>query len=66
MSKFTPKPSNHTVPPLAYTNLPPMVSVPFTAGNAPVRSVPNLTPNAPAPAMQPQPGLTNRPGYPVK
>jgi hypothetical protein len=30
---------------------PPMTSVPFTAGNAPVRSVPNLQPSAPAPAM---------------
>jgi hypothetical protein len=46
--------------------LPKMTSVPFTAGNTPTRSVPNLQPAPAASAMNPAPGLTNRPGYPVK
>jgi hypothetical protein len=59
------------IPPLAMTILPPLVSVPFTAGNAPVRSVPNLQPSAPAPAMntakvQPPLGGKLPPALPAK
>jgi hypothetical protein len=41
-------------------NLPPVVSVPFTAGNAPVRTVPNLQP-AVAPAAPKLGPATNTP-----
>ena len=42
-------------------NLPVMTSVPFTAGNAPVRSVPNLQPsNAPSAPLGPMTNTVNQ------
>jgi hypothetical protein len=52
MAKFTPKSSNHTVPPLAYTNLPKLNVIPLQPTVAPVRPapaplVPSRTPAGP-------------------
>jgi hypothetical protein len=49
--------------------LPPMKVLPTPPSRDP--QLPSRTPSAPvvpnrAPMMQPQPGLTNKPGYPVK
>jgi hypothetical protein len=49
MAKFTPKPSNHTVPPLAYTNLPKMNVIPSA------RRDPALPSRIQQPAPQPKP-----------
>jgi hypothetical protein len=62
---FTPKPSNHYVPPLAYTNLPAVKQIPL-AVDPNSYSRPGSAPMIPADKGPSNMGPVLRPGYPVK